>query len=121
VKEVIMFKRILLPAFGLCLAFAIPARAETTQFVCKSEDAANAIGAALLESTDTANEVAEPLLAMGECHYLDEKMFVYVVHRGTTYGDESKFMVVGFSEKMGEFPDMWGLISTNELQGDGTI
>jgi hypothetical protein len=116
-----MFKRILLPAFGLCLAFAIPARAETTQFICKSEDAADAIGAALLESADKANEVAEPLLELGECHYLDEKKFVYVVHRGTTYGDESKFMVVGLSEKIGEFPDMWGLISTNELQGDGTI
>ena len=116
-----MFKRILLPVFGLCLAFAIPARAETTQFICKSEDAANAIGTALLESTDRADEVAQPLLALGECHYLDEKMFVYVVHRGATYGSESKFMVVGFSAKMGEFPNMWGLISTDELQGDGTI
>jgi hypothetical protein len=116
-----MFKRILLPAFGLCLAFAIPARAETTQFICQSEDAVNAIGAALLESTDRANEIAEPLLALGECHYLDEKMFVYVVHRGATYGAEAKFLVVGFSQKMGEFPDMWGLMSTEELQGDGTI
>ena len=116
-----MFKRILLPAFGLCLAFAVPAHAETTQFVCKSEDAVNAIGAALLESADRANEIAEPLLTLGECHYLDEKMFVYVVHRGITYGGESKFMVVGFSQKMGEFPDMWGLMSPDELQGDGTI
>ena len=116
-----MFKRILLSAFGLCLAFAIPARAETTQFICKSEDAANAIGAALVESTDSADEVAEPLLALGECHFLDEKMFVYVVHRGTTYGNESKFIVVGFSQTMGQFSEMWGLISTEELQGDGTI
>ncbi len=116
-----MFKRILLPAFGLCLAFAVPARAETTQFICKSEDAANAIGAALVESTDKAGEVVEPLLALGACHYLDEKMFVYVVHRGTTYGNEIKFLVVGLSQKMGEFPDMWGLMSTEELKGDGTI
>ena len=116
-----MFKRILLPAFGLYLAFANPARAETTQFVCKSEDAASAIGAALMEGTDKADQIAAPLLALGECHYLDEKMFVYVVHRGATYGNESKFIVVGFSKKMGEFPNMWGLMSTDELQGDGTI
>ena len=121
VKELSMFKRSLLPAFGLCLAFAVSAHAETTQFVCKSEDAANAIGAALVESADRAEEVAQPLLMLGECHVLDEKMFVYVVHRGATYGNESKFIVVGFSEKMGEFPNMWGLMSTDELQGDGTI
>jgi hypothetical protein len=108
---------------GLCLAaLAGPAHAEETQFVCQSEESANSIGSALVESQERADEMAQPLLMLGECKYLDEKMFVYVVHRGSTYGDGlNKVTVVGLSKKMGEFPAMWGIIATDDLHGDGTI
>jgi hypothetical protein len=108
-------------AFGLSCAAAVPARADNVSFICRSEEAANAIGAALAEGQERAREVAYPLLQMGACEYLDEKIFVYVVHRGGTYGDTYKLTVVGLSQKMGEFPNMWGLKPADDLPDDDTI
>jgi hypothetical protein len=116
-----MFKRLLFSSLSLCLAASVPARAEETQFVCHSEESADVIGAAIVESHERVDEVARVLLAMGVCEYLDKKIFVYVVHRGTTFGTGSKVTVVGLSRKMDELPDMWGLIPTDELPSDGTI
>jgi hypothetical protein len=108
-------------ALGLCCAAAVPARADNVSFICRSEEAANAIGEALAEGQEKGREVAYPLLQMGVCEYLDEKIFVYIVHRGGTYGSTNRLTVVGLSPKMGEFPDMWGLKPTDELPGDDTI
>ena len=116
-----MYKRLLLSTFSLCLAFGSPARAETTQFVCSAEDSANAIGAAVVESQERADEMAQPLVMLGECQVLDEKMFVYIVHRGATFGTTFKVTVVGLSSKMGGFPVMWSLMPTDELPVDDTI
>jgi hypothetical protein len=116
-----MFKQLLFSTFSLCLAAAVPVRAEETQFICRTEQSANTIAAAIAESRERADEKVQPLLKIGACEYLDEKIFVYVVRRGTTFGTRYKVTVVGLSRKMGEFPDMWGLIRSDELRGDGTI
>jgi hypothetical protein len=116
-----MFKRLLFSSLSLCLAASVPARAEETQFVCHSEESADVIGAAIVESRERADEVARGLLDMGVCEYLDERIVVYVVRRGTTFGTGSKVTVVGLSRNMDELPDMWGLIPTDELPSDGTI
>jgi hypothetical protein len=116
-----MFKRLLFSSLSLCLAASVPARAEETQFVCHSEESADVIGAAIVESQETMDQVARRLLEMGVCEYLNEKIFVYVVHRGTTFGTGAKVTVVGLSRNMGRVSDMWGLIPTDELSSDGTI
>ena len=117
-----MFKWLWLSAFAFCfIAVAIAAHADTVRFYCNSEESANMVGAAVVEGQDEAMELARPLLMVGECTYLSEKMFVYVVHRGATFGTTSKVTVVGLSRKLGEWPDMWGFLPTDELRGDGTI
>ena len=117
-----MFKRLCLPAIAIgCAVIAAEARSDTVRFVCKTEESASSIGEAVAEDLEMAREVIHPFLMFGECEYLSEKMFAYVVHRGATYGTTSKLTVVGLSHKMGEFPEMWGLVPTAELHGDGTI
>ena len=117
-----MFKQVWLSAFALSYAlFATGARAENIRFICKTENSANAIGAAIAEGDARAGEIIEPFMELGECEYLKEKMFAFVVHRGATYGTASKITVVGLSQKMGEFPEMWALMPADELYGDGTI
>ena len=117
-----MFKWLCLFAIPIgCAVIAAEARADTVRFVCKSEESANTIGEALAEGEEMVRQVIHPFLMFGECEYLDEKRFVYVVHRGTTYGTTLKITVVGLSHKMGEFPEMWSLVPTHDLHGDGTI
>jgi hypothetical protein len=117
-----VFKRLCLSAIVIgWTVIAAEARADTVRFVCKSEESANTIGEALAEGEEMARQAIHPFLMFGECEYLDDKMFVYVVHRGTTYGTTSKITVVGLSQKMGEFPKMWSLVPTDDLRGDGTI
>ena len=117
-----MFKRLCLAAIAIGWAvIAAEARSDTVRFVCKSEESASSVGEALAEGQEMAREVIHPFLMFGECEYLSEKMFVYVVHRGATYGATAKVTVVGLSHKMGEFPEMWSLVPTDDLHGDGTI
>ncbi len=69
-----------------------------------------------------ADIVAEPYLALGECQYTPEPLFIYIVSKGTTFGDKFKVTVVGISRKIGELPEMWGMIETSTLSEQlGTI
>ena len=97
------------------------ARAESVRLICNTEESANTIGAAMTEGTERVKAILRPFLQLRECQYLGEKMFAYVVHRGTSYGTTSKVIVVGLSKKLGEFPEMWTVMSAAELVGDGTI
>jgi len=60
-------------------------------------------------------------LMSGKCWALDQKTFAYLAHRGATFGTVVKMTVVGLSQKMGEYPDMWSVMPTTEVQGDGTL
>jgi hypothetical protein len=113
-----MFKRLLLSIF---LASAVPAHAAETQFACQTEESANKIGATIAEGLEKGDEMAKALVMLGACTFFDEKVSVYVVHRGATFGTGFKVTVVGLSSKMGEIPKMWGLIPTEQLHDDGTI
>jgi hypothetical protein len=116
-----MFKRPLLLAFSLCLPSAAPALAEKIQFICHSEESADAIASAAVKTHTRSEAIAQRRLMMGKCWFLDKKVFVYVVRRGTTFGTTFKVTVVGLSQKMGEFPVMWSLMPSDELYDDGTI
>lgn len=107
--------------FGLCLLSG-SAHADTVRFTCQSEEAANIVAAALAESQGTADEVAHPFLVRGVCEYLDDNLFVYIVHRGETFGTAPKITVVGLSrESNGAMPEFYGLMPTEELHADNSI
>jgi hypothetical protein len=113
-----MFKRLLLSMF---LVSAVPAHAAETQFACQTEESANKIGATVVDDLVQGNEMAKALVMLGACAYFDEKIFVYVVHRGATFGTDFKVTVVGLSSKIGEVPEMWGLIPSDQLRDEDTI
>jgi hypothetical protein len=107
--------------FGLCL-LSESARADTVRFTCQSEEAANTVAAALAIGQEEADETAHPFLVMGVCEYLPDDMFVYIVHRGETFGSTEKITVVGLSrESNGAMPAFFGLMPTQELHPDDSI
>lgn len=109
-----MFRALWL-AMLLIFPFAGVAHADTITFSCRSEEITNQIADALANGgQEAADIVAEPMLALGECQYT-EKLFVYVVHKGATFGEKFKITVVGVSRKIGDFPEMWGMMPTSEL------
>jgi len=115
-----MFKRLLLPALCLCVA-TVPAHADTTRFICKTEQSANAIGAAVAQGMDKGDEVAHALVMQGECLYLREAISVNIVQRGETYGAAFRVTVVKLSLKPAELPDMWGLVPAEKLHASSSI
>lgn len=112
-----MFKRLLLPIF---LASAVPAHAAETQFACQTEESANKLGASVGHNLVEGDQMARALVTQGACTFFDQKVPVYVVHRGATFGTDFKVTVVGLSSKAGETPEMWGLMPTAQLYA-GTI
>lgn len=110
-----MFKRLLLPIF---LASTVSAHATETQFACQTEESANKIGAVIAQDLVKGDQMVDTLVMQGACSYFGDKLAVYVVHRGATFGTNFKVTVVGLSSKMGETPEMWGLIPTEELYAD---
>lgn len=111
-----MLYRALWLVMFLLFPFAGVAHADTLTFECRSEEMANQIAEALTSGGQQAADiVAEPYLALGECMYFNEPVFVYIVHKGATFGDKFKVTVVGVSHKIGAFPDFYGLIPTSEL------
>lgn len=107
-------KLILIVLFAMMffLTFFPKAHADTVGFACNNVEAINEIADALSRSQHEANETAMPYLALGICRYYDERMFVYVVHVGDTFG---KITVVGVSYKIGTFPDLWAMKSTTDI------
>lgn len=98
------------------LAFVPKGHADTINFFCKSEEMTNQIADALTKGgQESADIVAEPYLALGECQYVSEPIFVYIVHKGATFGDKFKVTVVGVARKLGDFPEFWGMMPTAEL------
>src|SRR5262245_32264265 len=85
-KEIHMSKWLSFAMIALCVGIAVPARADTTQFICKTELSANTIGAAIAEGKDKGDQVAESFLMQGECVFLREAISVHIVQFGTTYG-----------------------------------
>src|SRR6266404_6366372 len=88
------------------------AHAETVQFICRSEAGASQIAQAVAEAkgitSQEVDDITQPLIALGECKYLSEDMFVYVVYTGQTFGTDYKITVLGLANKIGEYPTMWG-------------
>ena len=106
---------------GLCL-LSESAQADTVRFTCQTEESANIIAEALATSQEKADEVAHPFLVMGECEYLQDDMFVYIVHRGETFGTTLKITVVGLSrESNGAMSAFFGLMPAEEVHADGSI
>jgi hypothetical protein len=98
------------------------ARAERIGFTCHSEESANMIASAAAQGQEKADAAAHPFLMIGECEYLSDGMFVYIVHRGETFGTAVKITVVGVSRQSnGAMPEFFGLIPTEELHGDDSI
>lgn len=116
----IVFTSLWLVVF-LLLLFGGVAHAETVKFMCRTEEAANQIAEAISMKPETVDEVTDPLIALGECKYLPEEMFVYVVQTGQTFGTTFRITVLGLAHKIGEFPDMWGLKATDTHHEDGSI
>jgi hypothetical protein len=59
---------------------------------------------------------------MGECEYLQDDMFVYIVHHGETFGTTLKITVVGLSrESNGAMSAFFGIMPPEELHADGSI
>src|SRR6266478_1061631 len=85
--------KVLCLMFGLCL-LSESAEADTVRFTCQTEESANMVAAALAIGQEEADEVAHPFLVRGLCEYLPDDMFVYVVHRGETFGSTKKITVV---------------------------
>ena len=113
--------RVLCLMFGLCL-LSESAHADTVHFTCRSEESANMVAAALAIGQEEADAVAHPFLVMGECEYLEDEMFVYIVHRGETFGSTKKITVVGLSrESNGDMPAFFGLVPTQQLHADDSI
>ncbi len=101
-----------LMALMFVLTFWPKAHADTVGFACKNEEAINEIAESLNQSQHEADETAEPYIALGICQYFDERLFIYVVHVGTTYG---KITVVGVSDKQGTFPTMWSMKESKDI------
>jgi hypothetical protein len=109
-------------AIVLIFNFIPQARASTVPFACKTEDQMNEIAKAVVDSQAKADEVAMPLIALGECEFFPEPLFVYIVHKGETFTGTISVTVIGLSrEENGALPSFWGMIRTEELTGDGTL
>src|SRR5262249_7934262 len=90
-RRFVMFKWFWLGMFLLSFVLLLgQARAESVRLICNTEESANAIDAAIMEGAENMKATLRPFLQLGECQYLGEKMFAYVVHRGTSYGTTSK-------------------------------
>ena len=113
-----MFKPLLLLVF---LAPAINAQPVETQFACKTEESAKKIGASFVVGLEEGDQVADSLVMTGACRYFGQKIYAYVVHRGPTFGTEFKVTVVGLSSRIGQNPEMWAVMPTDQLRDDGTI
>lgn len=108
-----MYRWLWLAMFVLLLFGGVRyAHADSFSFFCSSESVADQIGEALSHGTAEADEVAEPFLAIHECWYSNDPVFQYVVHQGSTFGT---ITVVGLSHKSGDFPELWGLMSSKEV------
>lgn len=95
------------------LAFVPHARADTISFYCRNEEATNQIAEALAnEGQFAADAVAKPFMALRVCGYFDEPLFVYITHKGSTFGEVT---VVGVSRKIGEFPEWWGMLPSKDI------
>jgi hypothetical protein len=113
--------KILCLMFGVCLLSG-SALADTVRFTCQTEESANIVAAALAISQEKADKVAHPFLERGECEYLPDDIFVYIVHRGETFGTALKITVVGLSrESNGAMPAFFGLMPTEEAHADSSI
>jgi hypothetical protein len=106
---------------ALCLLSG-SAHAEKIGFTCRSEESANMIASAAALGQEEAEAVTHPLLMIGECEYLSDEMFVYIVRREETFGTTGKITVVGVSRQgNGAMPEFFGLIPTEMLHGDDSI
>src|SRR5262245_1790361 len=92
-----MSKRLPLAVIILNCGLAVQAHAETTHFMCRTEQSANTLGAAIAEGK--GGEVAYSLLLRGECVFLREEIAVHIVQHGETFGTTPKVTVVGLSHK----------------------
>lgn len=107
----------------LILAF-VPqgAHAASVQFTCETEDAANRAAQAIVENNDASLNTARPFLSSGECFYSEDKIFVYIVKKGETFGTDHKITVLGLNKtENGGMPTIWAIIPAEEILADGSI